>query len=210
MLFRSLANESSVNTFVETLELFLTVLREHSEYEERVLFPVYRGYFPDVTNSATEDHHRDAATLQKMLDGIQTIRTTHEKSEKSAAVQMLQGEIQELGKELITHVQWEDENLEWILRKFINVDQQKDILRDIIKSVPLTTWRRIIPHMMHHIPNPAKREKLIRCFLWAMPESVQMVSVWVQDSLSPYFLARTVKNIPEIIPRGYWNYRPYM
>jgi len=204
-----LSNENSVNTFIETLELFLTVLREHSEYEERVLFPVYRGYFPDVTNSATEDHQRDAATLQKMLDGIQTIRTTHENSEKSAAVQMLQGEINDLGKELLTHVQWEDENLEWILRKFINVDQQKDILRDIIKSVPLTTWRRIIPHMMHHISNPAKREKLIRCFLWAMPESSQMVSVWVQDALSPYFLRRTIMNIPEIIPRNHWNYRPY-
>eukprot|EP01099_Mayorella_cantabrigiensis_P000588 TRINITY_DN1262_c0_g1_i1.p2 TRINITY_DN1262_c0_g1~~TRINITY_DN1262_c0_g1_i1.p2 ORF type:complete len:146 (+),score=29.32 TRINITY_DN1262_c0_g1_i1:769-1206(+) len=145
-----------------------------------------------------------------MLDGIQTIRTTQDNSEKSAAVQMLQGELGDLGKELITHIQWEEENLEWILRKYINVDQQKEILREIIKSLPLTTWRKIIPHLMQNIANPAKRNRMLKCFLWAMPEGVQMLSVWLQDALSPYFISRTILYVPELTPRNHWNYRPYL
>lgn len=198
----------SVTAFVDHLELFLIVLKEHAVYEENVLFPYFRAYFPGITSGADEDHQRDEGVIAKMFEAIKTIRSSTEPSEKSASLQFLQSEADEVSKSLIPHLDWEEENLNWIVRKFFSVELQKEVLIDIVKSISFETWRKIIPHMMHHIPIPSRREKLIRCLMWALPDYTSLYSVWMEANLSPYFLTRTIESIPEIIPRSHWNHKP--
>ena len=63
--------------------------------------------------------------------------------------------------------------------------------------------------MVQHLPTQAQRLTYLRAFLWALPERAQQIGTMVALGVDPVTWYRLRHALPDIVPRGEYNWRHY-
>lgn len=110
-------------------------------------------------------------------------------------------------QEMEEHLQGEEAHIQPIIRKYLPLAIHKEIVRRVFKETDTAKLYDYIPLVLNHLPHQQQRERFVRTWLWAMPESAQHVGLMVSLGVSPVMWYQLSKEIPDIVPRGAkgWN-----
>eukprot|EP01134_Creolimax_fragrantissima_P006246 CFRG6246T1 len=104
-------------------------------------------------------------------------------------------------KEFEEHLVWEELNIQPIGRKYVPLELQKKVVREMWESVPASSWRVLVPVIISYMPYHSMRVRWLRGILWAMPERAQQVGLYVYHGVSDTMWISLSMDVPEIIPR---------
>mmetsp|Transcript_39946 Transcript_39946/g.86483 ORF Transcript_39946/g.86483 Transcript_39946/m.86483 type:complete len:192 (-) Transcript_39946:21-596(-) len=176
---------------------------EHTNQEDRVLFPEINLWFPGTTVPADAEHIRDHLAFDQLAEQANVMRlVAPNDSEFQQVVNRIRAMCAELENHVNDHFDGEEMNVDPIFRKHIPIRQQKRILRMIFESTELKTWAAILPFLLVQAPLQAHRVRLLEAFRWAMPEKMQLIGRLIHHNLTPLMWTRLSAEVPEIVPRG--------
>ena len=113
----------------------------------------------------------------------------------------------EFNKELEEHLLWEEQHVQSILRKYIPLELQKQILLKVWNITNYNDWKIFIPWVLRYQPKINQRILFLKTLLWSMPERSQMIGLIVYRGINDVMWSQIKKELPEIIPRGIKGWR---
>lgn len=186
----------------------LTLLRSlrrahtlHSAQEDAVLFKAMQELVPGHARPQEEEHVEEREALEQLEAKLETVLTTRGKEAKKELLGMLLPQIVNVVKHLEAHMRGEEENLAPIGRKYFTRTRQTEVARDVYFHTSADDWAWFMPWLLEHTPHNNQRVRLLRAFVWALPERAQLFGKWTQEGMSGLKFDLMAKQVPEIIPR---------
>ncbi|KNC79050.1 hypothetical protein SARC_08537 [Sphaeroforma arctica JP610] len=190
--------------FLQLLDLFERVHNVHAQQEDEFVFPTLHQYVPEHSVHAEDDHiqHREAfGLIGKIVRAGSQERADKAKGDSDAHF-LLQTELRALVSDLKHHMDWEEQHLQPISRKYVPVQMQKTIVRQMWESVAASEWRVLVPVLIRYMPYHYQRVRWCRSLLWAMPERGEQIGLYLYHGLSDVYWAALLTDVPELAPRS--------
>lgn len=203
---------SQIDTFIASFSRFAIVLEQHALHEEEVIFKVFNDYFPGHAKKYNEDHTNDSVLVKvwRGLCNVLLTSSTLDSEEVVVALTRLQKEIPEFLDHFLVHLQGEEDHLSPIGRRYLPLELQKQISKDVFKMTKADQWEIIIPFIVNNLPRHQQRTRYLKCLAWSMPERAQQIGAIVYRNTDAVIWERLQADVPEIIPRGVKNWRRYL
>eukprot|EP00759_Apiculatamorpha_spiralis_P039062 PhF_6_TR37925/c1_g1_i1/m.56672 len=176
----------------------------HAEYEDHNLFPELKAINASQITLADQQHNK----IDEQVHQIETLVQS-----EPIDFDALRTIVLEHVDLMLDHVQWEEDHMQPLIRKYLNLDIQIKILQNVWSSVPLPVMEATLTTVISNLPMHGQRVRYIKALLWALPERAQEVGLWLyrglaSDPLGDAKYALIVQDLPEIAPRGSgweWN-----
>jgi len=192
-------SEDEIQEFCDLFELIDAVHEEHSDHENLYIFPTTNQYVPGIANTFINDHSRDGDHMDKLRKLVKRIKTKNNKRDEALA--KMKDEVKLLYDHLIAHFAGEESSVTTVVRKFLPVKLQKQILRQCWEHTPVHVWYRIMPFIVENMPSHGQRIRFISSFRWALPERIQLIGQMIYEGVSDDMWDWITLEAPEIIPR---------
>mmetsp|Transcript_24281 Transcript_24281/g.32351 ORF Transcript_24281/g.32351 Transcript_24281/m.32351 type:complete len:987 (+) Transcript_24281:202-3162(+) len=200
---------------IQSLELFAVyysqfsiVHEEHAKHEDEVIFKTFNDYFHEHALKYNDDHAKDKIKMEEwrlLINGILE-KTT---ADPSSVLSRLQEELPPFFDHFEEHLKGEEDNLQPIGRKHLPLAIQKQISRDAFGITNAKKWEVMIPFIINNLPRHMQRVRYLQVLCWSMPERAQQIGAIVYRNVDAVMWERLRVEIPEIIPRGAYNWRRY-
>jgi len=181
-------------------------MSEHSHQEETVIFKYVRRFFPGIAAHLDEEHEEIDSTMANFQSIVAELRGG-DHSKVAAHVHFIKDKYPAWVELVLQHLRHEENALGPVLRKYMPLRMQVDMLEDVWKSGSTETWHRLLGFTVNNLPSPKWQVRYVKTFVWAMPERCQEIGLIVYRTVDPVTWMWLSVKIPEIIPRGLPGYR---
>jgi len=174
---------------------------EHSHHEDLLLFPRIRRFFPNLNMDADKEHERAHEQVQQMQDALDT----YANSDKASVANMLNVMNMVLpvwGPEVEEHLRNEESTITVVARKYLPVEYQIEIVRELFAMTSAEKWRQIMPFVVNNLPHNVWKVRYVKAFLWANPLRAQEIGLNLYHSVDSITWLMLTREVPQIIPRG--------
>jgi tellurite resistance protein TehA-like permease len=206
----SAQGRENLDLFAAHFNRFVIMHEEHAKHEDKVIFKVFNDFFPEHARKYNDDHAEDHRKLEewrvlanKMLDKALPTK------ERQKALDDLRAELPSFFEHFEEHLRGEEDNLNPIGRKILNLKIMKDISRKVWEITPATKWEIIIPFVVVSLPRHLQRVRYLKVLCWSMPERAQQIGAIVYRNVDAVMWERLRVEVPEIIPRGVSGWKRY-
>uniref|UniRef100_A0A7S2I7X6 Glutaredoxin domain-containing protein n=1 Tax=Helicotheca tamesis TaxID=374047 RepID=A0A7S2I7X6_9STRA len=198
----------NLELFAAHYSQFSIVHEEHARHEDEVIFKTFNDYFHEHARKYNDDHTEDKAKMEEwrvLINGLldKTI------DDPTPTLSRLQKEIPDFLNHFEEHLKGEEDNLQPIGRKHIPLAVQKQISRDAFTITSAKKWEVMIPFIINNLPRHMQRVRYLKVLAWSMPERAQQIGAIVYRNVDAVMWERLRVEVPEIIPRGGYNWRRY-
>ncbi|RYH22982.1 DUF4395 family protein [archaeon] len=199
------ATPAAIEKFIEEFAGFIAVFHAHSQHEDDILFPTVRRFFPGLNPSADAEHERLDAELAKMEELVKVFYSKKGNEAIEAGKNLvitLKKSFPAWGDYLLDHLRNEETTFTAVVRKYVPVEYQMEIVQKMFDRTSGEEWRKVLPFVVSHLPVPVWKARFVKCLVWANPTRAQEIGLMLYpnvDSVTWLFVAREV---PEIVPRG--------
>eukprot|EP00742_Colponemidia_sp_Colp-10_P021151 GILJ01024745.1.p1 GENE.GILJ01024745.1~~GILJ01024745.1.p1 ORF type:complete len:779 (+),score=100.26 GILJ01024745.1:312-2339(+) len=169
---------------------------DHSFMEDAIIFRAMDDWVPGYVYTGEEEHAEEAV----MVKDMQTLFAATVVDEK--IVKDLAEKYAAFNAHLISHISNEELNLNPIIRQYMSVIDQKNILRKQWKSLPAANWRRMICFAMECNTVHGRRVRYLQSLRLVFPEKMGLIGKWIYEDCKPLLFERLIVDVPEIIPRN--------
>lgn len=183
---------------------------EHSKHEDQVIFKEFNDWFSKHAKKYNDDHedfHTKIAHFKDMANSLLNASLTLE--ERQTALSTLKKELPPFLDYFLEHLQGEEDNLQPIGRKRLPLEVQKQISRKVFEITSAENWEVMIPFIINNLPRHVQRVRYLKVLMWSMPERSQQIGAMVYRNVDAVMWERLRVEVPEMIPRGAWNWRRY-
>eukprot|EP00241_Pyramimonas_parkeae_P004658 CAMPEP_0114246674 /NCGR_PEP_ID=MMETSP0058-20121206/12600_1 /TAXON_ID=36894 /ORGANISM="Pyramimonas parkeae, CCMP726" /LENGTH=909 /DNA_ID=CAMNT_0001359899 /DNA_START=188 /DNA_END=2917 /DNA_ORIENTATION=- len=190
---------ASANHFVRLWGEFVRLHDVHSVHEDTIIFPMAATYFPGCADTSHDEHKKGHSVMDKISALVLDLQVSQP---PAVVVDQLKSLVGNLCTEMEEHLQGEEAHIQPIIRKYLPLAIHKEIVRRVFKETDTAKLYDYIPLVLNHLPHQQQRERFVRTWLWAMPESAQHVGLMVSLGVSPVMWYQLSQEIPDIVPRG--------
>mmetsp|Transcript_29931 Transcript_29931/g.43957 ORF Transcript_29931/g.43957 Transcript_29931/m.43957 type:complete len:483 (-) Transcript_29931:70-1518(-) len=204
------SDELAIKEFAALFSQFSIVHEEHAKAEDKVIFKTFNDYFKDHAKKWNDDHSEDHEKMMKWHASINVLLgpDKHE-SAKAEALRNLKAELPVFFEHFLEHMRGEEDNLQPIGRKHLPLEVTKQISRDVFHLSTAEVLEVILPFVVNNVPRQQQRVRYLKCLCWSLPERAQQIGAIVYRNVDAVMWERIRVEIPEIIPRGEYNWRRY-
>ncbi|PSC71350.1 C4-dicarboxylate ABC transporter [Micractinium conductrix] len=185
----------------------------HANQEGSVIFPMFETYAPGLTGRSHNEHAEDEAKMERWAGLVEAAEGAVREGAGEAGAQalaVLHAEIPAFIDAFENHLRGEEEHLQRVGRKQLNLDLQKEMLRKIWDNTPPEVWAEYLPWTVANLPMHQQRVKFVRCWaVWVVPERAQLIGRWVALGVDQPTWERLAASVPEVVPRGASGWRRY-
>lgn len=172
----------------------------HADTEDNVYFEELKAFNAEQLHGSETQHHE----LHESMDAANTAFAARD---VPTALKI----VKEHGIAMLDHMQWEEDHVQSIVRKQLNLGIHFKIVTKSWDAIPLRDWAKTFPIVIRHLPMHGQRLKYIKAFTWVMPERAQEIGRWVyaglgEDPMGELKWAMLVNDLPEIAIRGTGDY----
>ena len=206
----SAKGRENIDLFAAHFNRFCVLHEEHAKHEDEVIFKTFNDFFPEHARKYNDDHTEDHQKLQewcilanKLLDKVLPTE------ERKQALDELRGALPAFFEHFEEHLRGEEDNLQPIGRKYLNLAIMKEISRKVWELTPAKRWEVIIPFIVTNLPRHMQRVRYLKVLCWSMPERAQQIGAIVYRNVDAVVWERLRVEVPEIIPRGAANWKRY-
>jgi tellurite resistance protein TehA-like permease/glutaredoxin len=183
---------------------------EHSKHEDEVIFKEFNDWFSRHAKQYNDDHedfHAKIAHFKNVANSL--LNTSLPLEHRQFALATLNRELPPFLDYFMDHLQGEEDNLNPIGRKHLPLQVQKEISRKVFEITPAEDWEVIIPFVVNNLPRHDQRVRYLKVLFWSMPERGQQIGAMVYRNVDAVMWERLRVEVPEMIPRGAYNWRRY-
>lgn len=199
-----------LDLFAAHLNRFNILHEEHSKHEDQVIFKVFNDWFHDHAKTFNTHHehyhetmHECEANANRLLD------TGLSMQQRKDALAWLKKTLPAFFDEFEEHLIQEELNLQPIGRKYIPLELQKQISRQVWDITSAEKWGVIVPYVINNLPRHTQRVRYIKVLLWSMPERAHQIGSIIYRNVDAVMWERLRVEVPEIIPRAAYNWKRY-
>lgn len=183
---------------------------EHSKHEDEVIFKEFNDWFAKHAKKYNEDHEDFHAKIKQFRDSAnQLLDASLPLEERQAALSKLQEDVPPFLDYFLEHLKGEEDNLQPIGKKRLPLEIQKQISRKVFQVTKAEDWEVIIPYIILNLPRHVQRVRYLKVLMWSMPERSQQIGAMVYRNVDAVMWERLRVEVPEMIPRGAYNWRRY-
>eukprot|EP00238_Polyblepharides_amylifera_P009541 CAMPEP_0196572832 /NCGR_PEP_ID=MMETSP1081-20130531/2808_1 /TAXON_ID=36882 /ORGANISM="Pyramimonas amylifera, Strain CCMP720" /LENGTH=910 /DNA_ID=CAMNT_0041890289 /DNA_START=61 /DNA_END=2793 /DNA_ORIENTATION=+ len=193
------ASEEGASSLATLWARFVMLHDAHSWHEDTIIFPTAARYFPGVADVYNEEHAGGHNTIAEITGLVTELNQAHPKLQVLPHLKTL---LHGFLKSMEDHLKSEETHIQPIIRKYLPIEMHKEVIRRCFKETEIELLFKYVPAVLMHLPHPTQRERFVRTFLWAMPESAQHLGLMISIGVSPVMWYQLSKEIPDIIPRG--------
>lgn len=202
-------NVAAVDHMVDELNDLFCTYAEHAKAEDELLHPMVRRYFPELCLDLDNEHNDQKSIWETMRAAILVYSNNSQRDVFAAEVllALLRQLLPTWADRLLSHMRKEEATILAAARKYLPIERQKEFVCRMLDITPATSWYKIIPFVIRHLPVPLWKNMYTSAFVWANPARAQEIGMIIYrgtDSVTWSYLA---KHIPEIIPRGVPGHR---
>jgi hypothetical protein len=191
-----------VRRFAALYARFELVHLEHARHEDEIIFKYFNELFPGHADTWLHDHDHDRELVARWDAAINAALEDLSAPGVAGTVAMLQQELPGFFKHFLEHMQGEEDNLNAIGRKYVNLELQKQLLARVFTTTDVAKWEVIFPFVIQHCPRHLQRTRYVQAFTWAMPERAQQIGAVLYRNVDAVMWERMRVVLPEIVPRG--------
>ncbi|CAB9507889.1 Glutaredoxin-C4 [Seminavis robusta] len=183
---------------------------EHSKHEDQVIFKEFNDWFSKHAKKYNDDHedfHAKIAYFKNLANLL--LNTNIAKERRQSALDTLKKDLPPFLDYFLVHLKGEEDNLNPIGRKYLPLQVQKQISRKVFQITASENWEVIIPYVINNLPRHVQRVRYLKVLLWSMPERGQQIGAIVYRNVDAVMWERLRVEVPEMIPRGAYNWRRY-
>lgn len=205
-----LEDEGSVQLFCAHFSQFVMLHEEHSRHEDEVIFKAFNDLFPEQGKKWNDDHEHDRVLIVHWKGLVNTILNTQAPPQaRAAAIQELQTTLPQFLEHFAEHLKGEEDHLQPVGKRYLPLELQKQISRKVWEITPAARWEVLVPYLVNNLPRNLQRVRYLKALLWAMPERAQQIGAIVYRNVDSVKWEMLRTEIPEMIPRGTYNWRRY-
>lgn len=204
-----LAKPETVHRFAALYRQFAVLHEEHAKHEEQVIFKAFNDLFHGHAQQWNDDHAADAALLAKWSGMLNELLGEADGEAKAAHVSALRSELPRFLEHFLEHLKGEEENLNPVGRKYVPLALQKELTRKVWELTDATRWEVIIPYIVNNLPRHQQRTRYLKVLFWSMPERAQQIGAIVYRHVDAVMWERLRVDVPEMVPRGAFNWCRY-
>ncbi len=204
------AMNQNLSIFAVHLNRFCILHEEHSKHEDEVIFKVFNDWFQEHAKAFNDEHdvfHIVMADVEKNANIL--LNRSLLESDRQEALTVLNKILPPFFKSFEEHLKGEEDNLQPIGKKYLPLEIQKQISRQVWAITAADRWEIIIPFVVLNLPRHQQRVRYLKVLLWSMPERAQQVGAIVYRNVDAVMWERLREEVPEMIPRGeigWWRY----
>lgn len=200
------ADTLAVQYLIKDLDALFVTFMEHSRHEDEVLFPRLRRFFPGLNPAMDAEHEAAHTAVHKMEEAIHKYRDLIEDQHSTVgAVEMitvLKENFASWVEMVLPHLRNEESTITVAARKYLSLDYQMQISREVFDVTPASGWRLVIPFVVNNLPTAVWKSRYIKTFTWGYPSRAQEIGLMLYHSVDAITWLSIIKELPEIIPRG--------
>eukprot|EP00760_Papus_ankaliazontas_P037456 PhM_4_TR8469/c2_g1_i3/m.47352 len=198
------ASEATFQRINELWSEYVLLVGNHAATEDDIYFPEIGAFNRKQFTMAEQQHHELDASL-----------AAANKARDANNATTMYAEVEKHLVAMLDHIQWEEDHIQSIVRKQLNLALHHRIVRRIFDAVPLSDWEQTFPLVVSHLPMHGQRVRYVKSFLWTMPERAHTIGTWLyrglaKDPLGEMKWAMLMNDLPEIAPRGTWSHQRYL
>ena len=202
--------QRQLEDFAANYNLFVQLHIEHARHEDEVVFKEFNNFFPHHADTSTEEHEHDRVVMERLrTETNKALDVDRDMQERQASLAILQADLPPFLKSFLDHIRYEEDNLQPIGRKYMNLDLQKNMARTCFLLTPAAKWEDLLPYIILSMPRHMQRVRYLKALMWSMPERAQQVGAIVYRNVDAVMWERLRVELPEMIPRGERNWRRY-
>eukprot|EP00968_Pinguiococcus_pyrenoidosus_P027814 scaffold7496_cov515-Pinguiococcus_pyrenoidosus.AAC.1 len=137
------AKPKSVEVGIAALDDVCHAMSEHSHQEETVIFKYVRRFFPGIAAHLDEEHEEIDSTMANFQSIVAELRGG-DHSKVAAHVHFIKDKYPAWVELVLQHLRHEENALGPVLRKYMPLRMQVDMLEDVWKSGSTETWHRLL------------------------------------------------------------------
>lgn len=180
--------------------------RQLGKHKDEVLFPAINEVAFGAADEFMGLNARSLDQLARMHGRMQALLDASTAGERDGILTEMRKTALPWLEQLEAQLDRERQILYPIVEKLIPLRVQKALLRKMWDGI---AWSHIVSWTVKHLPNRDRRVRLLRAIQWAMPERLQTVGLYLARGVDPVMWADTVRDIPEVIPRGMPGHVPF-
>jgi len=201
---------ASCQTFAASFYEFMVLHEEHAKHEDEVIFKTFNDFWAEHGKKWNDDHDAD----HKLIDSWKVLVNTilHPQGgadQKQSAIQQLQRDMPPFVEHFLEHLQGEEDHLNPVGKRYLPLELQKQISRRVWEITPAERWEVIVPYLVNNLPRNPQRVRYLKTLCWAMPERAQQIGAIVHRNVDSVKWEMLRIELPEIVPRGAFNWRRY-
>jgi len=205
-----LTNLETVQIFAARFVQFEILHEEHSKHEDEVVFKRFNDFFDEHAKQWNDDHEEHRQRLSAWMRMTETLLDKDiPVQEKGGILSTLQKEIPPFVDHVLEHLRGEEFHLNPIGRKYVPLAMQKELSRRCFEITPAKHWEVIIPYVVNNLPRHPQRVTYLKALFWSMPEKTQQIGAIVYRNVDAVMWERIRVDVPEMIPRGEFNWWRY-
>jgi tellurite resistance protein TehA-like permease/glutaredoxin len=183
---------------------------EHSKHEDEVIFKEFNNWFSKHAKEYNDDHEDFHAKIAHFKDVANSLlNTSLPLQRRQFALDTFKRELPPFLDYFMDHLKGEEDNLNPIGRKYLPLKVQKEISRKVFEMTSVENWEVIIPYVVNNLPRHDQRVRYLKVLFWGMPERGQQIGAMVYRNVDAVMWERLRVEVPEMIPRGSYNWRRY-
>lgn len=202
-------DDLGIKEFAALFSQFSVVHEEHAKAEDKVIFKEFNDYFKDHAKKWNDDHSEDHQKMMKWHETINVLLGHKDKSAKAEALRDLKAELPGFFDHFLGHMRGEEDNLQPIGRKHLPLEVTKQISRAVFHLSSAEMLEVILPFVVNNVPRQQQRVRYLKCLCWSLPERSQQIGAIIYRNVDAVMWERIRVEIPEIVPRGEYNWRRY-
>jgi len=200
----SAGNPIAIENFIAELEQFFVVYGEHAQHEDSILFPSLRRFHPGLNPDMDSEHELGHTLVNDMKAAMMSYKND---GTAENLLSVLQLKLPEFINHTLEHARNEESTITVVARKYLTLDQQKEITNRVWESTPTESWYRVIPYVLTNLPVPMWKIRYLKTFIWANPDRAQEIGILCYRTLNSLDWSFVSKELPEIVPRGLPGWR---
>jgi len=207
-------NPNALKILIAQLKPFLMAYTSHGVQEDEVLFPEIRDLFPGLNPSMSDEHEVEHEMVLRISDALKVLSTFLDNNNQetegggvAAALELLYKEFPAFGDHLLNHMRNEENSATVVIRKYVSIARQIELAQKMFLCTSAKDWHVVIPYVLTRLPHPVWKVRYLRSFIWAMPDRAQQIGLIVHRGVDSAMYAFLTDEIPEMIPRGAYNYK---
>lgn len=207
----------TVRHLLYELKPFITAFNAHSHQEEKVLFPIVWGFFPNLNSQVDADHVKLHNFVDRVDELMKKVPDELWADHESAILQLpadLGISLNELKADfpawfdlVLEHLRDEEQSITVVIRKYVSLARQKEATQRAFDVTSTEDWHIVIPFVLKNLAVPMWKVRFLRTFVWAMPDRAQEIGLIVYRGVDSVLWTFIAEEIPEMIPRGLAGFR---
>jgi len=204
-----LAKPETVHRFAALYRQFAVLHEEHAKHEEQVIFKAFNDFFHGHAQQWNDDHAADAVLLAKWSGMLNEVLGDADGEVKAAHMSALRSDLPRFLEHFLEHLKGEEEHLNPVGRKYVPLALQKELTRKVWDITDATRWEVIVPYIINNLPRHQQRTRYLKVLFWSMPERAQQIGAIVYRHVDAVMWERLRVDVPEMVPRGAFNWWRY-